>query len=372
MSSVQILRFEEVSQESARRTVDRDRFTRRFLVEISGYGGHIDAMQNHRPDLLPARLLPPGKAEPHPENDQLYVVEWWPEQRPNIEFFDLTVEYGNVIPNITNNPLELPADITVETARIQEVITHVAYGNPLVNTAGTPIPDVVEDDPLWILDVSKNVPRFPPWLWEYNNVVNSDTVRIEGHNFPPRTLHLQRARIESKLRGEEGTEYRPMQLQLVYRKKTWDQFLLNRGYEEIVIRRRTEVHREWKIKGRPVTKGKAQTIASVAGNILAGPIGGLAGKLAGKALDELDLEHTEYVERFVRERVRCKTPEGEDLSEPAFLDAYGRRPRVDRVGKDVTDPLIEGTVKQPLDRDDIIVLRFSTKKPVPFRVLPLR
>jgi hypothetical protein len=199
---------------------------------------------------------------PHPDNRQARVT------KPTLEriaagLWEITLEYSTAADDRTN-PLARPTawDLTQFTAR-----THYRSrdekGRPIVNTAGglfdDPPPSVERHYPT--LRGTRNIPpAFPPWLLDYVDAVNSDAVRIRGLVFPPKTL---KARIGI---GPEETEndvaFSALSMEFEYNPATWRHFQPNRGYEELTYDkgqnlkkfRKPAGRRKILVDGEPITE----------------------------------------------------------------------------------------------------------------------
>lgn len=304
-----------------------DKYTIRFVKGVRDYG-RLTKMA--RPDLL--------RWQPHEFDPQARVRNWTLTRRQHTNIADLDVEYSTEIPE-PENPLDRRAKIEVYTSDVVLPILKDADGNPLMNKAGNFLEGMTETFSLLTFQVTKNVSGFPPWLLqEYPQAMNSDRVRLENLDLEKQTLKVGSIRIGSEQYHEDDdTAYRSLQLTLVHHPATWKQFVLNRGLKEVKLIRKPQANGGYRI---------VKTVVPI--------------------LDDL----------------------GEPITEPQFLDADGRVPRVDstatpsRQGKLVSieqelralqagRPL-ETTIKTPLDPEDIITLEFKTRKSRPFAALPLR
>jgi hypothetical protein len=312
-----VIEFEEADLQEGEFQPDRVMRRRKFLAKVDSLLSAEDDLYFFDPSLQIGRQ--------HPHNGFLRVQRFRARQtargfnRDGHYLFEVEVEYSTDAPEEDHdqvNPLEIPATISADTMQITRVVERDADGNPIVNTAGSRLLELNEEFDLWRLQVSKNIPRFPPWAKQYAGAVNSDTVRIDGETFAPRTLKFSSPRLGPR-DVINDIPFRPLAFSLVHNEQTWDRFLLNRGFEEIEV--------------RSVTNPQTQ--------------------------------QTE--ERLVR--VPIQNPDGEYISDPAFLDEQGRAFRDDAAN-------VRGLAgsSNPLQRDEIIVLRFRTRKQLPFSVLPLR
>jgi hypothetical protein len=295
---------------------DVKEYRRRYLAELTSPRNPGAQIVLHAPFL--------GRWQPHPDDPQAKLVSLEVTARKHTLIYDVLADYSTDIA-IPENPLDEPADIDVTTQTIALPITRDALGEPIVNTAGSLVEGIEEDFDLPVFSVSKKIGRFPQWLLTYPQAVNSDVVRMKGLICEPRTLKIGRIRIGSE-DIQDDTPFMPLSMELVHNPFTWDRWFLNRGFEEVAVVTTQD------------EEGELQEVLT---------------------------------------RIRCLDEDQEPITEPAFLDEDGRRPRVTLDGRAVTlqqerEQQLVTKLKHPLDPEDIIVLRRQTRKALPFRVLPLR
>lgn len=309
--------FEEVGGESGD-FGEVDAPVRRFEAKVDRFGGHMTAIRRHRPDLQ--------RFQPHPEFKQCYVDNFVPEQRGNSKWWDITVNYTSAIEQ-EEDPLAQAADISWETTEITRVVTMDRKGRPIVNTAGSLLVDLQEEMGILVCRIEKNVAAVPRWFADYANAVCSDSPRIDGFVFPQRTGLLKRWRL-GKWETQKDIRFRRLEMEILYNKDTWDRKVLNRGLLELTVQK--------------VLDPKTFKIREAKG--------------LSPMLNDKD----------------------ETITEPQFLDRFGRRPRVypftaSDSGKTITNGEDDGPVKAQLDPEDILVLTFETKNQLPFSgVLPFK
>jgi hypothetical protein len=305
-----VIELEEVDEQSGEESPGRETRLRKFLFKVDDPRTAEDDIKLFDFSLQLGRQ--------HPSNGFLRVQRRRVRQqargfnRDGHYLFSLEVEYATDAPEEDHdriNPLEIPAEISADTMQITRVVERDEQGNPIVNTAGSRLLELNEEYDLWRIQVTKNIARFPPWAKQYAGAVNSDTVRIDGETFAPRTLKFATPRLSSRDVMNQ-IPFRRLDFSLVHNEQTWDRFLLNRGVEEIEVR----------------TVVNPQT--------------------------------GEEEEREVR--VPIVDEDGQPIADPVFLDDAGRQFRDG-----------DGNVRRP-ERDEIIILRFRTRKQLPFSILPLR
>lgn len=304
-------------------------WSEQYFAETTESLGAITAIRRHRPDLQ--------RWQPHREDPEAVVRSFHVETRKHSLLHDITVEYSTAVEEEEENPLTKPAAIELGGSQQSMPIIREADGKFLTNTAGKLMEGETDEGSFISFSVTKNIGNWPAWLLTYRNAVNSDTVRIKGLICPPRTLKIAGLTIGAEQQFDDDTFFSELRMELIHNEETWDRFYLNRGFEEVVLTGKVHEGRE--------------------------------------------------VKQFVIRR--CMN--GSDyVSEPCFLDNDGRRPRIDpktqqlvtledeiRVFNDGGIKALGAfqrrlQIKEPLDREDIIILRKQIKQPKPFSVLPIR
>ena len=187
---------------------------------------------------------------PHPRDPAARVTKPQFERRgPGL--WEITVEYSTQGDD-RKNPLARPTvwDLTQFTAR-QLFRSRDEKNKPIVNTAGglfdDPPPSVERHYPT--LRGTRNITvEFPPWLLEYSDAVNSDAVRIRGLTFPALTL---KARVGIGPEDEENDiPFSVLTMEFEFNPATWRHFQPNRGFEELVYDKGQDLKRNKKPAGR--------------------------------------------------------------------------------------------------------------------------
>lgn len=245
----------------------------------------------------------------------------------------VVVRYRRQADEDERNPLELPAEIDLDSESEEVPIDRDADGKPLLSSAGGLIAGITEEENRWIFNVSKNLPSIPRWLLDYRNAVNIDAVRIGGLSIAPGYLLLKTPRAGKpetvKFRGRD-VSFVPFSFSLVYNPRSWITRYYDRDlYELKVIETTTEEKLDLE---DPANYGATSDTK------------------------------TTTKKTIQRVRITAQNDQGDDVEvdEPQFLDGKGRRPR---------NP--DGTIKHPLTPDDIVTIERWTKKRLPFRALPL-
>jgi hypothetical protein len=286
-----------------------------------GEPGWIGLLSN-RPEFSPG--------QPHYSPNVLAKVAGFDADRLSTtkDGWEVAVKYRRQLDEAEQNPLERPAEIDLDSESEEVPIDRNADGQPILSSAGGLIAGLTEEENRWIFNIAKNVPDIPKWIIPYRNAVNSDAVRIGGLNIDPGYLLLKNPRggkpQTAKVRGQE-IEYRELTFSLIYNPNSWltrfyDRDLYELGEVEVQVPSPTG---STDADGNPVLLSKM------------------------------------VVQRV---RMTAKNDQGEDVEvdEPQFLDGSGRRPRNQ-----------DGTIKAPLEPEDIVTREEWTKKRLPFRALPL-
>lgn len=145
----------------------------------------------------------------------------------------------NYVRGSEESPLDGVPRIHMSTNEVEMPVLQEPTGEKryLINTAGDPIEGVTEPESHWVLNIERDVPSFPKWLLDYPNAINSDSVRIRGITFPPKTLQLKGLTISDEQSvefEEQDITYYTLAFQLHYNPQGWTRKFLNRGYREVV------------------------------------------------------------------------------------------------------------------------------------------
>ena len=178
----------------------------------------------------------PKPFDPHPNDPQALVLHVTARRRRRANrVWDIEAVYTTELDRLEqpNNPLQRPAEISIEQVEYELPRVLDKDGQPLTNTAGDLLEGITEAEPGLVLHVQKNVAAWPRWLLSYMNAVNSDAVRLKGLTFPKGTLRLRGLRIPP-IQQHERWVYYPLSFQLHFRGDGWQPRLLNRGWHELV------------------------------------------------------------------------------------------------------------------------------------------
>ena len=184
-------------------------------------------------------------SQPHPDDPQALVVEWWPRRIDATNFWDLELRYSTDV-DFAGSPLAVPAVVTIDNNLRELPALQDVNGNPIVNAAGQFLTDppatfrVVDQ----VITITKNLSlNLPPWVQSLNGVVNSDNVTIRGLTYPAGTLFSNGAKVgaENNLPGQEGNfstlrtvPYTEASIELWYHPDGWTGIYPNVGYYQVV------------------------------------------------------------------------------------------------------------------------------------------
>jgi hypothetical protein len=289
---------------------------RRFIVQADSNVSVETQLAFVRPDLL--------EFQPHPDDSSLRIVSREFRQQRHALIWWLDLDYSNQTPS--EHPLQEPAEIDWSDIAVVQAITHDPNTGALLTATNGQLLELTEEFGLWQANVTRNVAQVPNWFGRYARAINADFVRLDGYPCPPGTLKIVGASISPVVRTRTP-HYRKLRLRIVLNEDGWQRTLLNRGLEEISL------------------------VRSNSGVIR-------------------------------KELMPILTDQGTPLNEPAFLDEDGRRPRIDEDGRRVSlaqemaalrsGKPITTRVKWPLDPADIVTVKRTTLKRLPFAALPLR
>lgn len=146
----------------------------------------------------------------------------------------VTLSYSSQF-EMTEDPLDEPARLTIDGEKYQEVADTDRNGQAMLNSAGDYFsdPPIMRDRTDHILRVSKNVAEIPIWFLNSQDVVNDAEFTYRGLIFPERTLKIERVPIP-EIQKRNDVEYFPLVIEIKYRKATWNAKPLQSGYRQLV------------------------------------------------------------------------------------------------------------------------------------------
>lgn len=151
--------------------------------------------------------------------------------------YRVTGSYGPWDPLIhASSPLNVAALVEWEGINYEQVIDRASDGStPLVNSAGDYFdPGVTIDEARCVLKVTKNLASVTPaTLMAFSNKINTDV----WNGFPVKTLKFAPPRIQRLYHQNVGTNagsYWRVEHTFEYNRYTWDRFILDQGYRQVV------------------------------------------------------------------------------------------------------------------------------------------
>jgi hypothetical protein len=220
----------EANQEESSEELKRTTHTRYFKAK-TGVNDSWQVILRARPDL--------ARYQPHPNDGKAFVNRINPV-RIGLGFWELSIEYSTEVEGDTKeNPLNRPAEVTIDNQPRERVRTRDRHGRPIVNTAGDPFddPPPVETINHLLFVIEKNIPTaFQPWILRYTEAVNSDVVRLRGLSLAPNTLRTQKLTIGKEDR-QNDVDFCVLHLELEFAPETWTTWIPNRGHYELIYDR---------------------------------------------------------------------------------------------------------------------------------------
>ena len=129
------------------------------------------------------------------------------------------------------NPTQRPAVISHGSYKTRKSWETDVDGLPFCTTAGEPIP-YEEEIEYPVISITKNLPSVSTLFATQRNFMNSDTVRIGGFPYLPKTLAVSELNIGSAV-SEKGYVSYPLSFNLYYNPDTWEVKLRNAGYTQM-------------------------------------------------------------------------------------------------------------------------------------------
>ena len=134
---------------------------------------------------------------------------------------------------IPDNPLDEPADISIDAELIEEPTFFDYKKRPMVTTAGELIPGLTVVRTAFVYRVAKKLGADPVWMDTYGGALNSDAVRIRGRLREPKTLMLRRLSLGPYTKKNK-ISYTDCQFELHWRQEGWIQRVWNKGTLQLV------------------------------------------------------------------------------------------------------------------------------------------
>lgn len=235
-------------------STDEAELVRHWVVRMTS------ATDTHR-DILAAGFLP-AKGTRHPSESTALADQFVFTRRPRApRVWDVVVTYrtfGQSGPTQGQepNPLLRGADIQWSGIPIQKPFYWARkYNQPQKAKNGRPFgggfdtretlvrnsagviysPPQMYDDDILLATITKNMASPPAYILNYRNVINSDSVRIDGLTFPAYTLKCAPPRISGWIKEGQFPRFRQVSLLIQYKEEGWDFDIQDKGFETAVI-----------------------------------------------------------------------------------------------------------------------------------------
>ncbi len=207
---------------------------------------HTNDPQDDYTVIMAAGQLP-QKGEKHPRSARCIADVFAFEPKANSPMrWDVTIQYTTLSPGQLPQNKEIQP--TLRGAKLS--FGSVKFRRPLlkaykkvngqftsqkvavVNSAGVPFnPPLEVDDSRMVITVEKNFRAVPPFIIQYADAVNSDTVLIGGLVFPPGSIKAEPPSV-SPLQFENNELFVTLSMIFHHNREGWDLDVLDRGYSE--------------------------------------------------------------------------------------------------------------------------------------------
>lgn len=216
--------------------------------EESGWRFRFQAESNNIHDrayhILRSPLIPkPGDRDPY--DPTAFVVNVDANRIDESKFWEVEVETSSNFQEPDENPLNSPADISLDSEQFINYTTRDIHGNPILTSAGSLIP-VPYEDSFWIFNVAKNLRTIPTFVLNMNNRINNGTVFLEGLTCAKKTLMVKGMRASETQRvrvSRSIVTFKRFTFQLHYNPNEWKTSVPNVDYVQLVQRKRPRLKR---------------------------------------------------------------------------------------------------------------------------------
>jgi hypothetical protein len=169
------------------------------------------------------------KWQPHSTEDKFFVDEFSADQVTGSLIWNASVRYTDTI---TKNPLDLPVEISVRSETVPGATIFDRKRKLILNKAGDPPQPIDKPERIRVFVFEKNLPDLADWLYDFEDVTNSDAVTIRGKTREKRTLLFKKAEIGKK-QTQDDVDFYPTLIELWYRKSGWLHRFPNVGFNEL-------------------------------------------------------------------------------------------------------------------------------------------
>lgn len=172
--------------------------------------------------LVPTFWAPHGKTLGYGLND------WQPKHiKPLV--WEADVEY---LPISELNPLKKPPKVSFDGSLIEQPTFKDNKNKLTTNTAGQLFTGIIEQVPMMNYSVRVNLANDQPWMQDYLGAMNSDTVRLRGLQWKPKTLLVGQI-TGGDFQNLNGVTFCEYMITILANPQGWPQTVLNRGTYEL-------------------------------------------------------------------------------------------------------------------------------------------
>lgn len=160
---------------------------------------------------------------------------WCQKLSPRQESFSpfvwmVTASYSSQV-EVSENPLNDPADIEWGGDQFQRPAVKDRDGNGIVNSAGEFFdPPLMMDDSRNFVSVKKKLAVVPTWILNYKDAINSDSFEVDGITVAQGLAKMQRVHVSSRIGERNGIQYRTVSMNIHLRREGWSLTALDQGF----------------------------------------------------------------------------------------------------------------------------------------------
>lgn len=166
--------------------------------------------------------------EEHPTERGFYLDHVKPTHKSKM-VWELETEYTPIKGGqIDADPLARPVEIIYSSSLVEQPTLFDRKGRAIVNRAAEFIEGLVKQVPIVEYSFAKNLSKDPAWIQTHLGAVNSDTIKIRGLTWKPKTLLLS-AVSGGAFVTENRSKYTPISGTILADPRTWTQEVWNKG-----------------------------------------------------------------------------------------------------------------------------------------------
>lgn len=172
--------------------------------------------------------------QPHPDQVGFFVDEFSADQVTGSAIWNGTIRY---VDTIIRNPLDEPAKLMGVRTETLPGATIVDYeGKLILNSAGDIVSPIDKPERIRIFTYQKKLPSIALWLFDLEDVANSNAMQIAGQSCQVRQLLLRKVDFGNEEEAE-GVVFRTCNIELAYRKSKWIHRYPSVGFNQVVQER---------------------------------------------------------------------------------------------------------------------------------------